>query len=72
MQSMIQEYKKSRQQLSERIHELNAQLKGQKSIGHMQAEKLEARRDLLTRECIELLHAIREMEAHSDEREYHS
>lgn len=63
MVTMIQEYETTREQLLQRIHEINRKLRNHQ-MKTMERERLERRRELLTIETIDLLHGINEMRRH--------
>ncbi len=65
MQRMIEEYEQCRTQLLGRIHSLDERLRQEEALGNMERDGLLLRRSLLMAERTELLHAIREMQAHS-------
>ena len=60
MKTMIQAYETTRTQLLNRIHELNAALRDD-TLMHRDREHLLLRKELLTIDSIELLHAIADM-----------
>ncbi len=64
MQAMIGEYKRGRELLSGRIHELTRELAENKRLKTKEREKLELRRELLIAERTDMLHAIVSMEEH--------
>ena len=63
MEKMIREYKKAREMLRGRVHELNEVLK-EAELTAMEQTQVVLRRDMLVRERVELLHRIREMQSH--------
>ncbi|MBE6826030.1 MAG: hypothetical protein IJN11_01235 [Oscillospiraceae bacterium] len=69
MRMMIQEYERCRAMLSSRIHDLNAELRENPLLRTKEREMLERRKEMLTQERIELLHAIMSMRAHYDAEE---
>lgn len=64
MRTMIREYEECRAALSKRIHSLNAELRNNAMLRTKEREAIERRRELLTDECTELLHAIVSMRQH--------
>lgn len=63
MEKMIREYKKAREMLRGRVHELNEVLR-EAELTAMEQTQVVLRRDMLVRERVELLHRIREMQSH--------
>ena len=60
MNTMIASYEASHSRIVERIHELNARLTDP-ALRTQEREKIEARRDMLTVESIELKHILSEL-----------
>lgn len=64
MRTMIREYERCRAALSKRIRSLNSRLRNDPMLRTKEREAIERRRDLLSDECTELLHAIVSMRGH--------